>query len=66
MAMDRLPIIPGIEVAALCEIRPHLVARQQDKLTQNGLRPACEFVGPEAYRAMCEWDGIDVVYNCAP
>ena len=66
MAMDRLPIIPGLEVAALCEIRPHLVARQQDRLRKNGLRPAREFVGPEAYRAMCEWDGIDVVYNCAP
>ena len=66
MAMDRLPIIPGVEVAALCEIRPHLVAAQQERLAKNGLPPAREFVGPEAYRAMCEWDGIDVVYNCAP
>jgi len=66
MAMDRLPIIPGVEVAAMCETRQHLVATQQAKLAKNGLPPAREFVGPEAYRAMCDWDGIDVVYNCAP
>ena len=66
MAMDRLPIIPGVEVAAMCETRPHLVARQQEKLAKNGLPPAREFIGPEAYKAMCEWNGIDVVYNCAP
>ena len=64
--MDRLPIIPGVEVAALCEIRPQLVATQQARLSKNGLPPAHEFVGPEAYRDMCGWDGIDVVYICTP
>ena len=66
MAMDRLPIIPGVEVAALCDTRQELVAAQQAKLARNGLAPAREFSGPDAYRQMCEWDGIDVVYNCAP
>ena len=66
MAMDRLPIIPGVEVAALCDTRQELVAAQQAKLVRNGLAPAREFSGPDAYRQMCEWDGIDVVYNCAP
>ncbi len=66
MAMDRLPIIPGVEVTALCDTRQELVAAQQAKLARNGLAPAREFSGPDAYRQMCEWDGIDVVYNCAP
>ena len=66
MAMDRLPIVPGVEVAALCEIRPHLIAAQQAKLAANGLPRAREFIGPEAYREMCQWNGIDVVYNCTP
>jgi hypothetical protein len=66
MAMDRLPIIPGVEVAAFCEIRPHLVAKYQTALEKRGLPRAKEFVGPEAWRDMCAWDGIDVVYNCTP
>ena len=66
MAMDRLPIIPGVEVAAFCETRPHLVAKRQAVLEKLGLPRAKEFVGPEAWRDMCAWDGIDVVYNCTP
>ena len=50
MAMERLPIIPGVEVTALCEIRPHLVAAQQEKLRKNGLRLTREFVGPGKQR----------------
>ena len=37
MAMDRLPIIPDVEVAAMCETRQHLVAVQQAKLAKNDL-----------------------------
>jgi len=66
MAMDRLPIIPGVEVAAFCETRQHLVSKYQAVLDKLSLPRAREFVGQEAWRDMCAWDGIDVVYNCAP
>ena len=66
MAMDRLPLIPGVELAAFCEVRRHLVDKYQATLEMFGHPRAREFVGPEAWRDMCEWDGIDVVYICAP
>ena len=64
--MDRLPIIPGVEVAALCDVREQLVAKHQAALERRGLPRAREFVGPEAWRDMCGWDGIDVAYICSP
>jgi len=66
MAMDRLPIIPGVEVAAFCETRQHPVDKYQAVLEKLSLPKAREFVGPDAWRDMCAWDGIDVVYNCSP
>ncbi len=66
MAMDRLPIIPGVEVAAFCEIRQHLVDKYQAALEKRSLPRAREFVGLEAWRDLCAWDGIDVVYICSP
>ena len=66
MAMDRLPIIPGVEVAAFCEIRQHLVDKYQAALEKRSLPRAREFVGLEAWRDLCAWDGVDVVYSCSP
>ena len=66
MAMDRLPIIPGVEVAAFCEARQELVDKYQAVLQKRGLPRAREFVGPEAWRDMCGWSGLDVIYICAP
>ena len=66
MAMDRLPLIPGVEVTALCELDANLVAKCQDKLTKAGRAKARVFLGPEAYKALCDWDGVDVIYNTTP
>ena len=62
-AVHRLAAIPGVEVAALCDIHPERVAAQQAWLAKNGKPKALEFVGPEAYRDMCASDAIDVIYN---
>ncbi|MBR4476659.1 MAG: Gfo/Idh/MocA family oxidoreductase, partial [Kiritimatiellae bacterium] len=62
-AVHRIAAIPGAEVAALCDIYPERVAAQQQWLEANGKPKALEFTGPEGYKAMCESDAIDVVYN---
>ena len=62
-AVHRIAAIPGAEVAALCDIHPERVAMQQKWLADNGKPKALEFTGPEGYKAMCESDAIDVVYN---
>ena len=61
-AVHRLAAIPGVEVVALCDIHQDRVDAQQKWLRDNGKPPAREYVGPEAYKAMCESD-LDAVYN---
>ncbi len=62
-AVHRLAAMPGVEVAALCDLYQERVDAQQAWLEKAGKPKALEFVGPEAYKAMCESDAIDVVYN---
>ena len=61
-AVHRLAAIPGVEVAALCDLHEERVKIQQDWLKKNKKPEAKGYVGPEAYKALCESD-IDVVYN---
>ncbi len=65
-AVHRISQIPGVEVAAICDIRPDAVARQKSWLAKHSKPAAKEFVGAEAWKALCQWDGIDVVYNTTP
>ena len=63
-AVHRLASIPGVEVCALCDIYEDRVAKQQKWLADNKKPAAKPFFGSkDAWRRMCEWDGIDVVYN---
>lgn len=64
-AVHRMAAIPGVKVAALCDLYPNRVAAQQKWLTDNGHEAAAEFSGPEGYKALCESD-IDLVYITSP
>ena len=61
-AVHRVAMIPGVRVAALCDFRAERVDEQQKWLRDNGKPEAKSFSGPEGWKAMCAWDGIDVVY----
>ncbi|MBR4654592.1 MAG: Gfo/Idh/MocA family oxidoreductase [Kiritimatiellae bacterium] len=65
-ALKRLAFIPGVDVAAFCDINEEAMKRCRDFLAEKKLRPAREFLGPEAYKGLCQWDGVDVVYACVP
>ena len=62
----RLPCIPGVEVTAICDIVPEKIAAQQKRLTDRGYPKAREYCGPEAYKALCESDDVDIVYQATP
>ena len=63
-APKRLAMIPGVEIAALCDLRPERLAQAQAWFKENGKAVPKGFTGDEdCWRRMCEWDGIDVVYN---
>ena len=61
-AVHRIASIPGTEVTALCDLYQDKVSAQQAWLKRNNKPAAREFVGAEGWKAMCDWDGIDVVY----
>ena len=75
-AVHRLASIPGVEVAALCDLYKTRVDAQQKHLRDNGKPAAREYWVYEgsqtsgadetaAYRAMCESD-LDLVYIATP
>ena len=67
-ACHRVSGIPGIESAALCDLRPEAV--DENKAWLNGeKKPGAmrEYKGTdESWRALCEDPGVDVVYLCVP
>ena len=65
-ALKRLSQFPGVDVAAICDISEKAMKANRDFLAEKKLPPAREFFGPEAYRDLCQWDGVDVVYACVP
>ena len=65
-ALKRLALFPGVDVAAVCDVDAAAMKTSRDYLAEKKLSPAREFLGPEAYRDLCQWDGVDVVYACVP
>jgi len=66
-AVGRHLLLEGVEIVALCDIRPDKVAAAQKRLTAKGRAPAKEFgATPEDYKRMCELENIDLIYNCTP
>ena len=65
-AARRLPFIPGVEVVALCDIRREPLDLIKKWYGENGYAVPKEYFGPEAYKALCEADNVDLVYNCTP
>ena len=66
-AVHRLAMIPGVEVRALGDIREPRVAIAAKGLQENGKpTPRLYSNAADAWRRMCEWDGIDCVYNATP
>ena len=64
-AVNRMTYIDGVEVVALCDLLPENVEGvQRNILEKKGLPRAAEYVGPEAYKELCERDDIDLVYIC--
>ena len=62
-AIHRLAIIPGVEVAALCDLHQVRLDEHRQWLKENKKPIPREYVGPEAYKALCESE-VDAVYVC--
>ncbi|MDD4101433.1 MAG: Gfo/Idh/MocA family oxidoreductase, partial [Kiritimatiellae bacterium] len=66
-AVHRLAIIPGVVVAALCDLQEEYVAKQAKWLSDAGrTAPATYFGPPDEWRRLCDSDSVDLVYICTP
>ncbi len=65
-AVQRLVNIDGLEIVALCDKDPKRVAENQKTLEKSGRPKAKEYSGEDGWKAMCESNDIDLVYNATP
>ena len=65
-AFKRLTLLPNVEVTAICDVTESAFEDSRAFVAEKKLRPPREFLGSEAYRDLCQWDGVDVVYACVP
>lgn len=64
-AAQRLTFVPGVRVAAVCDVMPDRVESVQKSLTSRGLASPQGFSGAEdAYESLCSSDDVDLVYIC--
>ena len=65
-AAHRMASIPGTRVTALCDLFADRVAAVQKWFADHGKPAAKEYVGEEAWKALCESDDVDLVYITTP
>ena len=63
LSAQRLAVVPGVRIVALCDWAPRRVAAANAWRVQHGYPKAMEFSGPDGYRRMVERDDIDVIYS---
>ena len=62
-AVERMTHIPGVEIVALCDVRPESTAKVNGMLEKRGFPKAREFNGStEAWREVTALPNVDLVY----
>ena len=66
-ALNRLPKVPGVEVVAVCDVREEYLANGVSIVEKvSGRKPRAFGTATDAWKGLCDWDGVDVVYNTTP
>lgn len=61
-AVERLCHVPGVQVTALCELVEEKAAARQRWMEENGYGKPTLFIGPEAYKRMCDAGICDAIH----
>jgi predicted dehydrogenase len=64
-ALKRLILIDGVEVTAVCDVRPERLALADSVLADSRHRPAM-MGGDEGWKRACDAGNVDLVYICTP
>ncbi len=66
-SLRRLSLIEGVEIKALCDIRPESLEKGQKILADSGMPPAREYgLDENDWKRMCESEDIDLIYQVTP
>ena len=66
-ALKRLAVVPGVTIAAICDIDEKALAHGERTLTNIGVKPLPKrYLGEFAWMDLCDSDEVDVIYNCTP
>lgn len=65
-AVDRMSKIDGVEIKALCDIRPEMVDKVKTKLAGTTHKPDGYSGGPDEWKKMCDRKDIDLIYIATP
>ena len=61
-AVNRFTHIEGVEIKGLCDLEQNNVTKCQTMLERASKPKAEEYVGPEAYKELCEREDVDLIY----
>src|SRR4051812_43011045 len=64
--LQRLRVIEGVEIKALCDIRPERIAVGLKALQGTAHKPVTYSDREDAWKQVCARDDIDLIYNCTP
>lgn len=65
-AVDRFTNMEGVEIKAICDLRPNRVERAQNTLAKRNFPKADEYTGEDDWKKICERDDLDLVYIATP
>lgn len=65
-AVERMIRIEGVQVKALCDLRPEKVGQAQRLVETAGHHPALYSGHPEAWKQLCQRDDLDLIYILTP
>ncbi len=65
-AVSRMSRIEGVEIKALCDVRPEYAEKVKKSLENTPHRPTLFTAGPNDWKKMCERKDIDLIYIATP
>jgi predicted dehydrogenase len=65
-AVNRLSKIDGLEIKALCDVRPDRAQKAKQSLSATKHNPELYTAGENDWKKMCERKDLDLIYICTP
>ena len=63
---SNLSLLEGVEIKALCDVRPEKAEAVKKRLSRSGANPDLYTSSAEDWKKLCERDDIDLVYIATP